>query len=69
MVAQNNPAFLRLANQAIVRLAEGYVFGDPEPTALINRWFGPQGVLPVEPERIRSFFNFILVTHEQVPKQ
>ncbi|MBJ7899468.1 MAG: transporter substrate-binding domain-containing protein [Cyanobacteria bacterium RI_101] len=68
MVAQNNPAFLRLANQAIVRLAEGYVFGDPEPTALINRWFGPQGVLPVESERIRSFFNFILVTHEQVPK-
>jgi polar amino acid transport system substrate-binding protein len=67
MTAQNNPAFLRLANLAIVKLAEGYLFGDPEAVALINRWFGPDGVVKVDQERLRNFFNYILLTHEQVP--
>lgn len=68
MVREFNPGFLRLANYALVKLAEGYYFGDPEDVALVNRWMGPEGVVKVDPEMIKRFFNYISITHEQIPE-
>ena len=70
MVRQGNPTFLRLANFAIIKLAEGYFYGDPEDLALVNKWIGPEGVVSnVNPEALKTFFNFLLVTHEQIPER
>jgi polar amino acid transport system substrate-binding protein len=68
MVGEYNPAFLRLANYALVKLAEGYYFGDPEDVALVNQWIGPEGVVQVKPENIKNFFRYISITHEQIPE-
>lgn len=68
MVREYNPAFLRLANYALVKLAEGYYFGDPEDVALVNKWIGPEGVVQVKTENIKSFFRYISITHEQIPE-
>ncbi len=67
MVPENNSGLLRLANYAIVGLADGYLRGDKEATALVNRWIGPDGIAQVDPERVRAFFGYLLTTHEQVP--
>ena len=67
MVPQNNPAFLRSANRAIVRLAENYVRGDKATVAAVQQWIGPEGIAKVDPEKIKSFMGYILVTHEQIP--
>jgi polar amino acid transport system substrate-binding protein len=68
MVRQYNPGFLRLANYALVKLAEGYYYGDPEDVALVNQWMGQEGVVTVDPEMIKRFFNYLSVTHEQIPE-
>ncbi|MFN9174611.1 MAG: extracellular substrate binding-like orphan protein GrrP [Synechocystis sp.] len=68
MMREYNPAFLRLANYALVKLAEGYYFGDPEDVALVNKWIGPEGVVQVKPENIKRFFQYISITHEQIPE-
>lgn len=67
MVPQNNPAFLRSANRAIVRLAENYVRGDKATVAAVEQWIGPEGVTKIDPEKIKSFMGYILITHEQIP--
>jgi polar amino acid transport system substrate-binding protein len=67
MVPQHNPAFLRSANRAIVRLAENYVRGDKATVALVQQWIGPEGITNVDPEKIKSFMGYILITHEQIP--
>lgn len=67
MVPQHNPAFLRLVNLTIARVMQGYVLGDKPYVDIVNRWFGPQGVVEIEPEIFRAFFKMILLTQEQIP--
>ncbi|HIK17976.1 MAG TPA: extracellular substrate binding-like orphan protein GrrP [Leptolyngbyaceae cyanobacterium M33_DOE_097] len=67
MVPQNNPAFLRLANLTIAKMMQGYVFGDKQYVDMVNKWFGPQGVVEIEPDILRTFFKMILLTQEQIP--
>ncbi len=67
MVGQHDPTFLRLINYTIVKLMEGYLAGDKEAVAIINRWVGKDGVVNIDEKAIRDFFNFTLITHEQIP--
>jgi polar amino acid transport system substrate-binding protein len=67
MVPQNNPAFLRLVNLTMARVMQGYLFGDKKYVDMVNRWFGPQGVVEIKPETLRNFFQFITYTQEQIP--
>lgn len=67
MVPQNNSAFLRLVNLTIAKVMQGYVFGDQQYVDMVNRWFGPQGVVEIEPDILRTFFKMILLTQEQIP--
>ncbi len=69
MVRQNNSSFLRLANYALIKLAEGYYYGDSEDVKLVNQWLGPDGVVKLDPKAIKAFFNYLLVTHEQIPEK
>ncbi len=66
IVPQNDSAFRDLANLAIARLLQNYLDGQPEAVASIERWVGPKGVLGVPSERIRIFFESILLNHEAI---
>jgi polar amino acid transport system substrate-binding protein len=68
MVREYNPSFLRLANYALVKFAEGYYQGDPEDVALLEQWIGPEGVVDVDPDMVKNFFRYLVVTHEQIPE-
>ncbi len=67
MVPENDSSFLRLVNYAIVKLMQGYVIEDPRYVELVNRWFGPEGIVPADPAEIRNFFETIIMTREQIP--
>ena len=69
VVPENDSAFRDLANLAIARLLQGYVDGQPEAVASIDRWVGPQGVLGVPSERIRTYFESVLLNHEAIRPQ
>ena len=65
-VPQNNPTFLRLVNQTIIGTMQGYLSGESRSVDMINRWFGADGLTPVDPDLIRAFFAFQVQTHAQV---
>ena len=67
MVPQYDPSFLHLVNYTIVKFMEGYLAGDKGPTDMVNRWIGPDGIVNVDPQDVRDFFNYTLITHEQIP--
>ena len=67
MVRQYDPSFLRLTNFTIVKMMESYLAGDKTTTAMINRWFGPDGVVKVDPQDIRTFFSYTVTSHEPIP--
>jgi polar amino acid transport system substrate-binding protein len=66
VVPQNNSSFLRLVNQTIIGMMQGYLRGERSSVDMIDRWFGTDGLTPVAPDLIRSFFAFQLQTHAQV---
>ena len=68
IVPENNSTFLNIANYAIARMMEGYLVGDPESLALVNKWFGPEGVIEItDPNLIKDFYENIIINHEQIP--
>ena len=66
IVPEGNSTFRNLVSLAIARVQQGYLDGDAESTALVNRWFGPGSALALSPEVIKAFFDSVLSTHEQV---
>ena len=69
MVPENNSTFLNRVNYTIAKLMQGYLNGAPEPTAMVNEWVGPQGIVPINPELIEKFFQSQLTAREQIPFQ
>lgn len=68
MVPEGNSTFLNLVNYSIAKLMQGYLIGDPKYQEIINRWIGPEGVVTiVKPEAIKDFFEYTIITREQVP--
>ncbi len=66
IVPQNDSAFRDLANLAIARLLQDYLDGQPEAVTSVDRWVGPKGVLGVPAERIRTYFESVLLNHEAI---
>lgn len=69
IVPENDSAFRDLANLAIARLLQGYMDGDPAAVASVDRWVGPKGVLGVPSERIRTYFESVLLNYEAIRPQ
>ena len=67
MTKQHDPTFLRLVNYSIVEFMEGYLTQEKTASGIIDRWLGPNGITVVDPEAIRDFFNYTVITHEQIP--
>ncbi|MBE9047227.1 amino acid ABC transporter substrate-binding protein [Pleurocapsales cyanobacterium LEGE 10410] len=47
MVAENNSQFLNIVNYSLIKFMQGFLDNKPEYVAMFERWFGPQGALPL----------------------
>jgi polar amino acid transport system substrate-binding protein len=64
IVPENNSRLLNVVNLAIAGLFQSYLDGRPEAAASVDPWIGPAGVLAVPSERVRAFFESVLLTRE-----
>ncbi|MEA5444115.1 extracellular substrate binding-like orphan protein GrrP [Cyanobium gracile] len=64
IVPENNSRLLNVVNLAIAGLIQGYLEGRPEAVASVAPWVGPTGVLVVPAERVRAFFESVLLSRE-----
>ncbi|GBF79803.1 extracellular substrate binding-like orphan protein GrrP [Aphanothece sacrum] len=69
MVPENDSSFLNLVNYTIVKMMDGYLAGDTRYMTIVNRYFGTDGIVPIDADRIRNFFEMIVITREQIPPQ
>jgi polar amino acid transport system substrate-binding protein len=70
MVPEQNSSFLDLINYSITKFREGYVTEQPDAIAIVDRWFGDNGVVPLGSERldlVRELFRFQLLQRAQIP--
>ena len=63
---ENDSAFRNLANLAIAQLLQGYVDGQPEAVAAVDRWVGPSSSLRLSQEQIRTYFETVLLGVEAI---
>ena len=69
MVPEHDSTFLNLVNFTIGKMMDGYINGDPRYVEIVNRYFGEDGIVFIEPQRIKDFFEMIIITREQIPPQ
>ncbi len=68
IVPENNSTFLNIANYAIAKMMEGYLVGNQESLDIVNKWFGPDGVIEIiDPNLIKEFYEKTIINHEQIP--
>ena len=61
VVPENDSQFRDLVNRAIAQLLQGYLDGEPESVAAVDRWLGPGSALNLSPEKIRNVFDSLLM--------
>ncbi|WP_040957421.1 extracellular substrate binding-like orphan protein GrrP [Planktothrix agardhii] len=66
IVPENNSAFLDRVNFAIVKLMQGYVMGDKESVAIVDQWFGKDGVITIDNDLIKNYFQGVINSREQI---
>lgn len=69
MVHEHDSTFLNLVNLTIGKMMDGYIRGDSRYVEIVNRYFGEEGIVPIEPSRIKDFFELMIITREQIPPQ
>lgn len=47
MVAENNSQFMNSVNYTLVEFMQGVIDDEPKYVTIFEKWFGPQGVLPL----------------------
>ena len=60
-VPENDSAYRDLVNRAIAQLLQGYVDGEPQTVAAVDRWIGPGSALNLPQDRIRGVFDGLLM--------
>lgn len=66
VVAENDSAFRNLVNLAIARLLTGYLDGQPDTVAAVNRWLGPGSAVGLPEATIRTSFEAVLLGVETI---
>lgn len=66
LLPENDSAFRNLVNLAIARLLQGYIDGQPEAMAAVDRWVGPGSPISLPPDRIRTYFETVLLGVEAI---
>ncbi len=68
MVPEDNSTFLNLVNYSIAKFMQGYLIGDQKYQEMVNRWIGPEGIVNiVKPDAVKEFFEYTIMTREQIP--
>ena len=68
MIPENNSGFLNIANYAIAKMMEGYLVGDQQSLDIVNKWFGPEGIIEIiDPNLVKEFYENTIINHEQIP--
>jgi polar amino acid transport system substrate-binding protein len=67
MMPEDNSKFRDLVNYTLAKFMQGYLMERPDDVAVINRWFGAEGVTPINQDLVVEFFRDIIDTHSQVP--
>ena len=66
VMAQNDSAFRDLVNLTIARLLQGYLDGQPDTVAAVNRWLGPGSAVGLPENVIRASFEAVLLGVESI---
>ena len=66
VLAENDSAFRNLVNLAIARLLQGYLDGQPDTVAAVNRWLGPTSAVALPESALRASFEAILLGVETI---
>lgn len=66
VLAENDSAFRNLVNLAIARLLTGYLDGQPDTVAAVNRWLGPASAVGLPEATIRTSFEAVLLGVETI---
>lgn len=66
VLAENDSAFRNLVNLAIARLLTGYLDGQPDTVAAVNRWLGPGSAVGLPEVTIRTSFEAVLLGVETI---
>ena len=45
---------------------QGYLEGETSSVTIVNRWFGPQGIITLDPKLIQDYFTDIINSREQI---
>ena len=61
VVPENDSQFRDLVNRAITQLLQGYLDGEPQSVAEVDRWLGPGSALNLSQEKIRNVFDSLLM--------
>lgn len=66
VLAENDSAFRNLVNLAIARMLLGYLDGQPDTVAAVNRWLGPGSAVGLPEATIRASFEAVLLGVETI---
>jgi len=66
VMAPNDSAFRDLVNLTIARLLQGYLDGQPDAVAAVNRWLGPASAVGLPEQAIRAGFEAVLLGVESI---
>ncbi len=66
VLGENDSAFRNLVNLAIARLLQGYLDGEPDTVAAVNRWLGPASAAGLPEAVIRTSFEAVLLGVETI---
>jgi polar amino acid transport system substrate-binding protein len=68
IIPPNNSQLLYLVNYALVNFMQGVLNNESQSVTLFNRWFGPQGVMPINQTFILDHFRDVVESHEKIPR-
>jgi polar amino acid transport system substrate-binding protein len=57
ILPKNNPDFLQIVNHSLLGFMQGVVENNSQDVALMDKWFGENGVVPINQEPLRAFFQ------------
>ncbi|MGK7916486.1 MAG: extracellular substrate binding-like orphan protein GrrP [Prochloraceae cyanobacterium] len=66
MIPENNSSLRQLVDYTIVQFFQAVVTGEPKANAMLNTWFGSEGITPIDRNLIIDFFNYVIDSREQI---
>lgn len=66
ILPENDSDFRDLVNFTLVQFMQDFVVRDPDAVALVERWFGPEGVTPINQGLILEFYQSVIDSHQQI---